>query len=281
MDQPGHHILLRGNQPGAAERMRELLARTVQDHVADARSNADALEDIRLRMEGVEWLVKEVREREIPGVTDRLDGLARHLADATGQPPRWAESLAENIELLRTQVSPVTDLPSLWADVGTVSENVEQALPRLQAVCDTIGQAMDALRAHDERLDKLHQSLSKLQQSMDSAAGRFSRLDKAVAELAQRAGHLDKEVSAVKGRAEAGFGALAAKVEQSTEATSGRLGEAVETVAAAVDGLAGRVDGLAGSVAGVGGQVTSCARGPGPTTSPTRYPRSSTPPRAR
>jgi hypothetical protein len=32
MDQPGNHIALRGNQPGAADRMRELLARTVQDH---------------------------------------------------------------------------------------------------------------------------------------------------------------------------------------------------------------------------------------------------------
>ena len=28
MDQPGNHILLRGNQPAAADRMRELLART-------------------------------------------------------------------------------------------------------------------------------------------------------------------------------------------------------------------------------------------------------------
>ena len=52
MDQPGNHILLRGNQPGAADRMRELLARTVQDHVADQRSNAGTLEEIRQRMEG-------------------------------------------------------------------------------------------------------------------------------------------------------------------------------------------------------------------------------------
>src|ERR1700719_2750524 len=71
MDQPGNHILLRGNQAGAADRMRELLARTVQDHVADQRSNAGALEDIRQRMEGLEWLVKEVREREMAGLGPR------------------------------------------------------------------------------------------------------------------------------------------------------------------------------------------------------------------
>src|SRR5260370_39538416 len=137
MDQPGNHILLRGTKRGAADRMRELLARTVQDHVADQRSNAGVLEDIRQRMEGLEWLVKEVREREVPGMTARLDGLAQHLDQATQKPPEWAESLAEHIELLRAQVAPVAELHSLWADLGAVSENAEQALPRLQAAGGT------------------------------------------------------------------------------------------------------------------------------------------------
>ncbi len=169
MDQPGNHILLRGNQPGAADRMRELLARTGQDHVADQRSNVGALEDIRQRMEGLEWLVKEVREREIPGMTTRPDVLAQHLDETASKPPQWAESLAGHIELLRAQVTPVAELHALWADVGTVSANVEQALPRLQAACDTLGQAMDALRAQDDRMSKLQQSISKLTQSMESA----------------------------------------------------------------------------------------------------------------
>jgi ABC-type transporter Mla subunit MlaD len=184
MDQPGNHILLRGNQPAAADRMRELLARTVQDQFTDQRSNAGAIDDIRQRMEGLEWLVKEVREREIPGMTAQLDGLARQLEETAQRPPQWAESLAEHIEVLRAQVAPVAELHSLWADLGTVSENVEHALPQLQAVCDTVGQAMQALQTQDDRLTKLHQSVGKLQQSMESAAGRFSRLDKAVAELA-------------------------------------------------------------------------------------------------
>jgi chromosome segregation ATPase len=237
MDQPGNHILLRGNQPGAADRMRELLARTVQDHVADQQSNAGALEDIRQRIEGLEWLAKEIREREIPGMTARLDSLACHMTEAAARPPQWAESLAEHIELLRAQVTPVAELHSRWADVGTVSANVEQALPRLQAVGDAIGQAMDALRSQDERLSKLQHSISKLQQSMETAAARFSRLDNAVAELGQRTGQLDKEISAVKGRAEVGFSTLAAKVDQSTDA------------------MTATVDGLAASVTGVGGQV--------------------------
>ena len=175
MDQPGNHILLRGNQPAAADRMRELLARTVQDQFADQRSNAGAIDDVRQRMEGLEWLVKEVREQEIPGMAAQLDGLARQFEETTQRPPPWAESLAEHIEVLRAQVAPVAELHSLWADLG---------------------RALEALQAQDDRLTKLHQSVNKVQQSMESAAGRFSRLDKAVAELAQRTGQLDKELSA-------------------------------------------------------------------------------------
>src|SRR6185437_1880184 len=196
MDQPGRHTLIRGKQP-AADRMHELLARTVQDQFTDQRSNAGVLEDIRQRMEGLEWLVKEVREREVPGLTAQIDELGRRLDESTQKPPQWAESLAEHMELLRSQVAPVAELHSLWADVGTVSENVEVVLPQLQSVCDTMGQAVEALRAQDDRLNKLQQSVGKLQQSMESAASRFSRLDKAVAELTQRTGQLDKEISAV------------------------------------------------------------------------------------
>src|SRR5579859_459889 len=230
MDQPGNHILLRGNQPGAADRMRELLARTVQDHVADQRSNAGALEDIRQRMEGLEWLVKEVREREMPGLAVRLEGLAGHLDQAAARPPAWAEALAEHIEVLRAQVTPLAELRSLWpevsTDMGAVAENVERALPQLQAVCDTVGQALEVLRAQDERVARLQHTVGKLQQSMEAAAGRFSRLDKAVAELTQRTAQLDKEMSAVKGRAEVGFAGLTTRLDQQAEKVSAQVGHA-------------------------------------------------------
>src|SRR5260370_27645198 len=200
MDQPGNHILLRGNQAGAADRMREVLARTVQDHVAAQRSNAGALEDIRQRMEGLEWLVKEVREREMPGLAARLDGLAGHLDQAAAKPPGWAETLAEHIEVLRTQVTPLAELHSLWADLGAVAENVEQALPQLQAVCDTLGQALEAVRAQDGPAARLQDSVGKLQQGMEAAAGPFTRLGKALAARTPRAGQLGKELSAGQGR---------------------------------------------------------------------------------
>jgi hypothetical protein len=104
MDQPGSHILLRGNQPAAADRMRGLLARTVRDQFADQRSNAGAIDDIRQRMEGLEWLVKEVRERELPGMTAQLDGLARQFEETAQRPPQRAESLADQLEPLADEL---------------------------------------------------------------------------------------------------------------------------------------------------------------------------------
>ena len=89
MDQPGSHTLIRGNQP-AADRMRELLARTVQDQFTDQRSNAGALEDIRQRMEGLEWL--ETLGRELATIGSRVDSTAERLA---GQ----LERIQERVEL--------------------------------------------------------------------------------------------------------------------------------------------------------------------------------------
>ena len=97
MDQPANHIMFRGGQPGAADRMRELLARTVQDHISDQRSHTSALEEIRKHLEGLEWLVKEVRQHELAELSGQLaaetDGLLRQLADARENAPAWAESL--------------------------------------------------------------------------------------------------------------------------------------------------------------------------------------------
>ena len=90
MDQPGNHILLRGNQPAAADRMRELLARTVQNQFADQRSNAGAIDDIRQRMEGLEWLVKETRPDpgRGPAATARAADPRAAGGQQGGRPPR-------------------------------------------------------------------------------------------------------------------------------------------------------------------------------------------------
>src|SRR5450756_2425720 len=76
MDQSGNnnHLLLRASQPGlpglpgfngqhsAADRMRELLARTVQDHLVDGHATASALDEIRRRLDALERALDHVRD---------------------------------------------------------------------------------------------------------------------------------------------------------------------------------------------------------------------------
>ena len=79
MDQPGNnHLLLRASQSppsayngqhAAADRMRELLARTVHDHLLEERSVAGALQEIRLRLETID-------DASATGIAATVDGLA-------------------------------------------------------------------------------------------------------------------------------------------------------------------------------------------------------------
>jgi chromosome segregation ATPase len=153
-----------------------------------------------------------------------MDESANHIALRGSQPGAAdrvrEESLPDQIRSISAQIKPIAELPALWADLGVVSENVDQLLPRLQGAYDMIAQAWEALRAQEQRLAGLLEHGLKLQQSMDLAAGRFSRLDKATTELAQRAGDLDQELSAVKGRIDQGLTALDAKLT----GTDGKVG---------------------------------------------------------
>ena len=166
MDQSANHVLLRGSQPGAADRVRDLLARTVQDHVSDERSHASALEKIRKHLEGLEWLVKEVRQHELSDLSGQLaaqtEGLLRQLAEARENLPAWAESLPEHIRALSAQVRPVAELPALWADLGMVSENVDQVLPRLQALANRIDRLDDRIGDTDDRIGLINERIASI-----------------------------------------------------------------------------------------------------------------------
>ena len=82
MDQSGNnHLLLRASQSSppalngqhaAADRMRELLARTVHDHIVEERSVASALQEIRLRLDAMD-------ETSVTAIAATIDGLAATL----------------------------------------------------------------------------------------------------------------------------------------------------------------------------------------------------------
>src|SRR5215207_9667426 len=85
-----HNFLQTGGQP-VSDRMRELLARAAQDHVYESRSQGQVLDEIRQRLEGMEWLLREVRERELTGLTSQLETVRGQIDELSGKPPEWAE----------------------------------------------------------------------------------------------------------------------------------------------------------------------------------------------
>jgi hypothetical protein len=72
MDEPGNHNAPRGNNHrGAADRLREMLA---QGNVADQRSNASVIEDIRQRVDGIAVAIASLADK-VGALDTRLERL--------------------------------------------------------------------------------------------------------------------------------------------------------------------------------------------------------------
>src|ERR1700733_145717 len=101
MDQPGNnHLLLRASQSAppavngqhaAADRMRELLARTVHDHILEERSVASALQEIRLRLDAMD-------ETSVTAIAATIDGLAATLGTLDSKLMARIERLGERLD---------------------------------------------------------------------------------------------------------------------------------------------------------------------------------------
>jgi chromosome segregation ATPase len=247
-----HNFLHTAGQP-VSDRMRELLARAAQDHVYEQRSQGQILDEIRQRLEGMEWLLREVRERELNGLTGALESVRGQVDELTGRPPEWAEGLAEHIEAVGERVKPVAELPALWADVGVVAENVDEGLSRLQAVIESAQQITHVTQQATDHMGEMAKRLDKLQSSMEAAAVRFNRLDKSLAEMGHRAEKLEYSINGVSTRVDHALDDMAERVEQGMQSVSGRL----EGVGGRLDGLDGRLEGLSGRIEGVDDRVES------------------------
>lgn len=243
-----HNFLQTGGQP-VSDRMRELLARAAQDHVYEQRSTGQVLDEIHQRLEGIEWLLREVRERELSGLTTQLDSVRGQVDELYGKPPEWAEGLAEHIESVGEKVKPVAELPSLWADVGVIAENVDEGLSRIQTVLDSSKSITDATLRAAQQMDDLTKRLDRLAGTMEAASVRFNRLDKTLADLGHRSEKLEHQINGVAGKVDQSLGDMAERVEQGLDAVNGR----VEGVGGRLDGIDGRVEGLSGKIKGVEG----------------------------
>ncbi|MDN3357177.1 hypothetical protein [Actinomadura sp. DC4] len=243
-----HNFLQTGGQP-VSDRMRELLARAAQDHVYEQRSTGQVLDEIHQRLEGIEWLLREVRERELTGLTTQLDSVRGQVDELYGKPPEWAEGLAEHIESVGEKVKPVAELPSLWADVGVIAENVDEGLSRIQTVLDSSKSITDATLRAAQQMDDLTKRLDRLAGTMEAASVRFNRLDKTLADLGHRSEKLEHQINGVAGKVDQSLSDMAERVEQGLDAVNGR----VEGVGGRLDGIDGRVEGLSGKLKGVEG----------------------------
>ncbi|MFC0549530.1 hypothetical protein ACFFHJ_01410 [Planotetraspora thailandica] len=235
MDHSSHTLLQAGSQTAISDRMRELLARAAQDHVYEQRTQGAVLDEIQQRLEGMEWLLREVRERELGGLSGAVETVVGRLDDLASRPPAWAEDLARHVEALR--------------------ERMDAAGSQTQ---DLTGQ----VTALSQRVGQIHAG-------MEAAAVRFTRLDKALAELAQRAERMEgaviERLGAVDERVgclDARVGGLAAELDTSgLRAAVAELGEdmtaAASSIAPLLDAIRSRPDRdeLADAVSGAAGQV--------------------------
>lgn len=108
MEQPhNNHMLLRATQPGqlaypgnhvapasppaTTDRMRDLLARTVQDHIGAERDTATALAEIRRRLDALEQV-------GLAGIAATMDGLAASLGTLDAKLAARLERLDERLD---------------------------------------------------------------------------------------------------------------------------------------------------------------------------------------
>lgn len=121
MDQPGNQPCHSGHQ-AAADRMRELLARTVQDHVADDRITASAPDAIRRRLDGLERAVEQVRDlaRSDPAGA-RADGSPAHPGQSLAGIAATLDGLAASLDSLAASTGAIDSrLASTDARVGAL-----------------------------------------------------------------------------------------------------------------------------------------------------------------
>jgi methyl-accepting chemotaxis protein len=223
VEHSSHNLLQAGSQTAISDRMRELLARAAQDHVYEQRTQGAVLDEIRQRLEGMEWLLREVRERELGGLGVALEAITQRLDDMTVRPPAWAEGLAQHMELLRDHV-------------------------------DEVGGRTQSLA---ERMADVSQRLGKFKGSMEAAAGRFTRIDKTLAALTERTERLEavvvERLDSVGGRIDA--------VESGVEAVGERVGNLPADLG--IGELRGTVAGLGHAVEGMDARVTALGAGVG------------------
>jgi uncharacterized protein YceH (UPF0502 family) len=154
MDQSGNnHLLLRASQSAppayngqhaVADRMRELLARTVHDHLVEERSVASALQEIRLRLDAMD-------ESSATAIAATIDSLAATLGTLDSKLTARLERLDERLDDQYDRVRSIDGkLDAQSASVEETAANAVQAatadiIARIASLEDTVLTLAEAL----------------------------------------------------------------------------------------------------------------------------------------
>src|SRR5580692_4932769 len=165
MDQSGNNqLLLRASQSGppgyngytgqhaAADRMRELLARTVQDHIVEERTTAAALQDIRQRL-------NDLDDASAAGIAASLDGLAASLGTLDSKLTARLERLDEQYDRVQTLESALKEQPvsleeAVAKGAATSGADIMARIASLEDTVLTLAEAL--LRPATRRLVPAH-----------------------------------------------------------------------------------------------------------------------------
>ncbi len=179
MDQPGNnHLLLRtsqsapaayngsaswgglggrggtapcNGQPAVADRMRDLLARTVHDHLVEERSVASALHEISVRLDAIDKSGGGGAAGTVDGLTATIDGLAATIGALDRKLTARLERLDERLDDQYDRVRSVDGkLEGHAADLEeTVAKAVDAAtadiIARIASLEDTVLTLAEAL----------------------------------------------------------------------------------------------------------------------------------------
>src|SRR5690606_6458798 len=187
--------------------MRELLSRAAQEHLSEQKSQGAITEEMRQRLEGMEWLLREFRERELAALSESVTAVQGRVEELSTRPPEWAEPLAEHIEQVGVRVRPLSEMAPLRSDVTGLTDGLENALNRLAELADTAARTA-------EQTAVLHERLEGLASAVDL---RLSRIDEAIESLSTRAATLENAVESVGERLEQ---RLASTLEEQRDALS-------------------------------------------------------------
>jgi hypothetical protein len=154
MDQSGNnHLLLRASQSAPPayngqhavdDRLRELLARTVHDHLVEERSVASALQEIRLRLDAMD-------ESSATAIAATIDGLAATLGTLDSKLTARLERLDERLDDQYDRVRSIEGkLDAQSASVEETAASAVQAatadiIARIASLEDTVLTLAEAL----------------------------------------------------------------------------------------------------------------------------------------